>query len=76
MEKGAPKCQFPEGYGYKLVGEPMDTELGVDYILTRTDSEPLYEDVIQTVVLQVEFLGESTVRLKVCSEAMFHKVET
>ncbi|XP_064615500.1 maltase-glucoamylase-like isoform X2 [Liolophura sinensis] len=63
-EKGAPKCQFPAGYGYKLVGDPIETDLGVDYVLSRTDSKPLYENVIQTVLLQVEFLSESILRLK------------
>ena len=53
---GAPSCTFKDGMGYRLVGEPEETELGYRFYLERIENPGLFEDSedYATIVVDVE----------------------
>ncbi|XP_067668991.1 sucrase-isomaltase, intestinal-like [Haliotis asinina] len=65
-DKGAPWCKFPAGYGYRMVGDVMDTPMGMRVELERT-SHPQYltrSASFDNIYLDVDFHTDSRLRLR------------
>ena len=61
-----PWCTVPDGYGYEVNGDPVDTALGFTLNLARKQGQTsYYGGDIDNIRLSVEYWTESIVRIKV-----------
>lgn len=67
----APKCFYPEGFGYKVSGEVKDTPTGKTVNMTRKSGQPSqYGGDINSV--RIDFFYETPYRLRVKVYSLLH----
>ncbi|ESO98986.1 hypothetical protein LOTGIDRAFT_231303 [Lottia gigantea] len=67
-QKGAsaPWCIYPEGHGYLLKGEMVESDQDLTGELTRIDTPRIYRgDIYDTLVVSIEYQTESRLRIKI-----------
>lgn len=67
ITQGVPSCFYKENFqaGYELIGEPVQTKLGVQLNLKRLTYKSIYGDDVQNIALEIEFQTKDRLRFKV-----------
>ena len=55
---GAPWCFYPPGYGYNMIGQPVDTKDGFLIHLRRSSSDFMFGEESQDIWVQIEMQKE------------------
>lgn len=67
-DKNTPTCFFPRNYGYKMVGEPVNTGHGFRAQLQRSTTSTLFGGDINDLIVEADFQSDYRLRIKITGE--------
>ena len=71
---GAPWCFYPPGYGYTMIGQPVDTKDGFLIHLRRSSSDFMFGEESQDIWVEIEMQKEYRLRIKMSDDKQRFKV--